>query len=90
MSFDWYTAHVLTLRDRFQVFRIHATAVPAQMVNSEPFRDWTDEHFIRPTMCIANSTFIANAAVAVLVATSDPIPTRLSFLNLVPEPFNHW
>jgi hypothetical protein len=41
---------VLARCDRLEVFRIHAAAVAAQVIEFQPVRDWPDEVLVRDAM----------------------------------------
>jgi hypothetical protein len=35
-------SHIFEMRNRFQMIRMHTRGLPTDMVQFQPFRDWTD------------------------------------------------
>lgn len=77
--------------DWFQMLRINATSVPAQMVNIHSFRDIAYHKFVRNPMCI----FLLlradpEGAVSIRGDVGCPIPTVVLSRdeNFLPEPFS--
>jgi hypothetical protein len=64
---------------------VDASAVPAQVVDGEPFGDRADGHFVSPAVR-RRAYRITKAPVPVFVTIAGPVPTGTGYLNLAPEP----
>lgn len=77
---------VLALGADAQMGRVHATAVPAQVVNDKSWRDRADKKFVGEPMCSNRSGPRTESAVASVVSSALPVPAaRLGAINESPE-----
>jgi hypothetical protein len=63
---------VLSARDRFEVSRVHAAALLAQVIDHETERSWTDQGFVARAVRPDVATGHDHAAVAGCVEVSQP------------------
>jgi len=52
----------------FQMFRIAAERVAAQMIDFESFRDWADQHFVNDSVYFLISIVDKNMPIAITIA----------------------
>lgn len=80
---------ILSNSHGFQVSGVHATRIPAKVVESQPFRDGANHGFIGPPMGDNTLPVDPEKAISPLVYVSSPTPAsrRSTFINLGPEPF---
>ena len=78
---------VLSGRDGFEVRRIHAGSVAAQMVDLEALGDRADEQLVGEAMGGNATSVEAEHSVALLVPVRGPFPTVGPLVDLGPEPF---
>jgi hypothetical protein len=72
---------------RFEMIRIDASTVPAEMVKLQPVRDISDQKSIGDDMCsdVLLNVLEPKGTVARVKASGFPNPTAFRFLNLRPE-----
>jgi len=67
-------AHVLAVRDRFQVGWVDAAWIAAEMVDFSIFGDRPDEVLVEDSVGVSSASFDAKLAVAEVVLRASPMP----------------
>jgi hypothetical protein len=74
------------LRYWFDVIRPDATSVAAEMIRNESIRNRPDKYLICNTMGVLESPLKPHLAVAIRVASRQPLPTLILNTNLRLDP----
>ena len=64
--------------DKFEVFGVHATPVPTEVITFQPLLNWPYQSFIRDVVALTNLALPTKYAIAFRVAIRYPFPAAIS------------
>lgn len=80
------SAHdVLSLGDSFEVRRVYARRVPAQVVYDQTLRDWADRELVGQPMSCYSAPLPSSSPISQLIAKTRPFPAGRPLRHVPPE-----
>ncbi len=80
--------HIVSLRSKEQMRRVHARRNVAFMQNEQPVRNWTVRQFPRHAVRVDRPSHLEHTVAEGLAYLGGPKPTRFGLLDLLPESFS--
>lgn len=81
-----HVSHVVGVRADAEMRWVHAVRIVARVEHVHPPRDTSDVQLVAESMCLVNLVVCPDVSVSMLVGPTDPRPTPVALLDVLPKP----